>query len=256
MEWIKSGSGIDLMRYFGNVQFMQRIDENSNAWLANVVAAVTTWEDWKGLASGFIPEGCDWLELRLDMMPEEKCFSDLSKIKPALPLLVTMRCVDEGGHRGCSDEERMALLEEWLPVASAIDVEIASMSAATALIASAKEKGVCVIASAHDFGKTPSPDELIALEAKARAQGADIVKFAFKLRSHDDLQTGCELLAKRSGKMAVMGMGDLGPVSRLLYAQLGSCLVYGSYGEVPSAPGQWPAGEFRRALSLLCPVTA
>ena len=36
-----------------------------------------------------------------------------------------------------------------------------------------------------------------------------------------------------------MGMGPMGPVSRLLYSQLGSCLVYGYLGDREAAPGQW-----------------
>ena len=90
---------------------------------------------------------------------------------------------------------------------------------------------------------------MLEREREARAAGADIVKFAFRLQTLDDMMVGVELLRRADGPMAIMGMGPLGPVSRLLYAQHGSCLVYGYLGETPTAPGQWSAGLFRRALN-------
>ena len=49
--------------------------------------------------------------------------------------------------------------------------------------------------------------------------------------------------------MAVMGMDAMfGPFSRILYAEHGSCLIYGYLGDTPTAPGQWSAERFYRAL--------
>ena len=242
------------MAGFGNLGLMQPTNNDFLACSSSVVASVTQWGYWKALASGARPDGCDWLELRLDMMPEEKMEHELRPVCVALPLLVTMRRMEEGGLLYRSDEERMKMLEGWLPFAHAVDVEIASLSSASSLIDTAKKQGVLVIASSHDFAGTPSLESMLELEVEARGKGADIVKFAFKLNTPQDLQTGCELLARRSGDMAVMGMGEMGPCSRLFYSQLGSCLVYGYCGEVPSAPGQWHASEFKRALAMLAPI--
>ena len=49
--------------------------------------------------------------------------------------------------------------------------------------------------------------------------------------------------------MSMMGMGELAPASRLLYAQHGSLLNYGYLGEEPTAPGQWPAILLKEAIS-------
>ncbi|MEG0836440.1 MAG: type I 3-dehydroquinate dehydratase [Akkermansia sp.] len=230
---------------------MHQNQNKLKSYPAKVVASVTSWEDWRGLDGLANDDSCDWLELRLDLMPKDIELDALMKINPTIPVLVTARRVEEGGQRDMSDEERLSLLAHFLPQAIALDVEIACLPQAEALIALAHEQGKLVIASAHDFFGTPPVQDLIHLEHEARRYGADVVKFAFRLNRPEDILIGCELLERRTGALAVMGMGSLGPCSRLMYAQLGSCLVYGYYGKVESAPGQWAAGEFKHALRLL-----
>ena len=112
-----------------------------------------------------------------------------------------------------------------------------------------KAAGVTVIASNHDFEKTPDLATLLQREAQARALGADVVKFAFRLHSAEDMMVGVELLRRATGPLAVMGMGALGAVSRLLYVQHGSCLIYGYLGQTPTSPGQWSAALCKAALA-------
>ena len=69
-----------------------------------------------------------------------------------------------------------------------------------------------------------------------------------------DIQTGVQLFTKPKGPIAVMGMGPMGPVSRLLYSQLGSCLVYGYLGEEETAPGQWHVSLIKETLRRLGPI--
>lgn len=88
----------------------------------------------------------------------------------------------------------------------------------------------------------------------ARAHKADIVKFAFTPCLASDIQTGVQLFTKPKGPIAVMGMGPMGPVSRLLYSQLGSCLVYGYLGEKETAPGQWHVSLIKETLRHLGPI--
>lgn len=83
---------------------------------------------------------------------------------------------------------------------------------------------------------------------------ADIVKFAFTPCLASDIQTGVQLFTKPKGPIAVMGMGPMGPVSRLLYSQLGSCLVYGYLGEKETAPGQWHVSLIKETLRHLGPI--
>ena len=118
-------------------------------------------------------------------------------------------------------------------------------------MAEAHAAGVPVIASAHDFEKTPTLESLLEKEQAARALGADVAKFAFRLHCAEDMMTGVQLMRRASGTTTAMGMGPLGAVSRLLYAQHGACLVYGYLGDTPTAPGQWSAALCRQSLDRL-----
>lgn len=198
---------------------------------------------------------CDWVELRVDGLLREMPVEEVADIRLPAPLLLTVRAADEGGLYDFPDiERRIQVARRMLPSAVALDWEIQYLEPAQELIREARAAGVQIIASAHDFEKTPSVETLTALEQQARSMGADVVKFAFRLQSAEDMSAGLEVLRRRSGSMAVMGMGVLGPVSRLLYAQHGSCLVYGYIGDAPTAPGQWSTRMFRAALETLTPA--
>lgn len=206
------------------------------------------------LAAPHVPD-CDMAELRVDgllntgMTPEE-----LEEINLPLPLLMTVRTPEEGGLYSFADtQSRAELALRLLPRAAALDWEIGHLAEVPHLVEAAKRAGVPIIASAHDFERTPPEETLRELELRARELGADIVKFAFTLKRPEDIQVGINLLRRASGPMAVMGMGVLGPVSRLMYAQHGSCLVYGYFGDAPTAPGQWSCALFRAALTSLLP---
>lgn len=200
---------------------------------------------------------CDWLELRVDGLLREMTPEEIAAVRLPLPLLITVRAEEEGGlYHFDSHAARARLARLLLPAAAAVDWEIEYMDEAQELVQAAHEAGVPVVASAHDFEQTPAVEILLEKERRARALGADIVKFAFRLNSPEDMLAGLRLLRQRSGSMAIMGMGTLGPVSRLMYAQYGSCLVYGYLGDTPTAPGQWSASMFRAALATLVPGCA
>ena len=216
-----------------------------------VVGSVPDWETWCRVAAApALP--CDWVELRADVFPEDLSVQQVLTARPSVPVLLTPRHQSEGGLRAWrSESERRRVATALLPMATALDWEAALLPQAGELVAAAKAAGVLVIASNHDFEKTPLLEELLEREAAARAAGADVVKFAFLLQTAADLAVGVQLLRRATGPLAVMGMGALGPVSRLLYAQYGSCLVYGYLGGKPTAPGQWSAELFRRTLDNL-----
>lgn len=213
-----------------------------------VIGSVTDWDTWLTLNDPVGIPPCNGVELRVDALPASIGCDDILAHRIWKPVLITIRRTEEGGHRPMGEVERRKTAARLLSIASGLDWEIAAMPEAADLICQAKNAGVTVVASAHDFQRPPSLEVLLNMERAARRMGADIVKFAFRLNTVEDLQTGVELLRRRTGPLAVMGMGALGPVSRLLYAQMGSALVYGYLGERESAPGQWPAKLFQEAL--------
>ena len=195
-----------------------------------------------------------FLELRVDALPAELAPEQVMEFRPDMPLLVTVRCHEEGGLRRMPEEERFSLLRAYMPYATAIDIEIKSMRHGRELVMEAADRGILVIGSTHDFQITPGVDYLREQEKKARAYRADIVKFAFTPCVAGDIQTGVQLFKKPKGPIAVMGMGPMGPVSRLLYSQLGSCLVYGYLGDREAAPGQWHVSLIKETLRNLGPI--
>lgn len=222
-----------------------------------VVGTVSSRANWEEMY--FSAGECDWLEWRVDMLLEEVGRETLlSEARPELPVLLTVRAGDEGGSGGLGMEERRELYAGLLPVATAIDVEIAHMDSLVDIVEDARSKGILVVGSAHHFKNSFSEEEIREKDAQARGMGADIVKIAHFLQEPGDLLLGTEWLrhCRNEGlSAALMGMGPMGPVSRLLYAQMGSRLVYGYLGEHPTAPGQLPASEFRRVIAQLSPLS-
>ncbi|MBR1998775.1 MAG: type I 3-dehydroquinate dehydratase [Akkermansia sp.] len=220
----------------------------TNREQCRVVGSVSNWQTWcREVEKEDLP--CNWVELRVDAMPPELTAEEIMDVLPRVGVLLTPRHQSEGGLREWKDEERLRLTMELLPMAIAVDWEAALLPQAQELVQAAKAQEVTVIASHHDFEKTPTVEAMLEIEAAARAAGADIVKFAFRVTSMDEVMVGVELLQRATGPMAVMGMDAMfGPFSRILYAEHGSCLIYGYLGDTPTAPGQWSAERFYRAL--------
>ncbi len=217
-----------------------------------VVGSVSDLETWQQVTEpGTVPP-CDIVELRVDMLPEGVSVVEKLLSRPcACPIIVTYRHESEGGAREVAEEERIATVRALLPIASAVDWEILMMALDEDFMDELRNAEVPLIASSHFFETTPEVEQLFALEECARESGAAITKFAFKLNCGGDVQAGVRLLSECDSPLAVMGMGELGSVSRMLYAQLGSRLVYGYLGNTPTAPGQWSAEECREVLGKL-----
>jgi len=215
-----------------------------------VVGSVSDLAAWQAAcAAESLP--CDVVELRADGLPADTDWAALVQMRCCRPVLVTVRHADEGGLRTMSTAERVQIARSLLPLAASLDWEIAQLPEVPELVAEARAAGVPVIASAHDFEKTPALDSLLEKEQQARSLGATVAKFAFRLHRAEDMMTGVELLRRATGPTTAMGMGPLGAVSRLLYAQHGACLIYGYLGDTPTAPGQWSAALCRQALDAI-----
>jgi len=195
---------------------------------------------------------CHLVELRLDALgsgQEVRQFAE--KQRASHPLLLTARHPDEGGLNDLSCPQRAGILTDFLPLGSLLDLELRSLPEMNALWEEAKGRGLIRIASWHDFERCPSRSELQETIAAMAASGASVAKCAFWLDCPADLQCLAEALENPPLPLALMGMGPLGPSSRLLAASLGSVLNYGYLGEETTAPGQWPAPLLREAISVL-----
>jgi 3-dehydroquinate dehydratase-1 len=194
---------------------------------------------------------CDLVELRLDLLKLDT--AELRQAIPALglPVLLTARHPAEGGQGSMEAAGRRAMLEPLLDLAALIDIELRSVMDLRDLLPKARSLGVGVVGSFHDFQATPGDDVLQGAVEMAQTMGLDAVKLATYLNTPDDLMRLMRLVSgHRRLPMSAMGMGQLGRVSRLTLAKLGSLLNYGYLGD-SNAPGQWPAAQLKDLLAQL-----
>jgi 3-dehydroquinate dehydratase-1 len=180
-------------------------------------------------------------ELRIDLFASRSPTAVLTAIErlSVLPTLATIRLTSEGGAWEADDEARAVLFEAVLPHVDGIDVELAASGTLGRLAPLTKSLGKVLVVSNHDFEKTPSYDVLAEVARRAVAAGADIVKIAAKAEGPEDTARLERLLLERPApNMVVIGMGQAGMESRLLFPLKGSLFTFAAKGSRASAPGQ------------------
>lgn len=189
----------------------------------------------------------DFLEWRADRL-------GTGIIESPLPWIVTARHPAEGGANNLSVAERRRIAMDLLPKAALIDLEVRSLGQMGGVVDAARGAGVGVLASFHDFRKTPAASRLRETVRRAVDAGADAVKIATVTESADELARLLGLFEHAPVPLALMGMGRLGMASRVALAAAGSVLNYG-WIDQPNVSGQWSARELS-ALVVKCVTPA
>ena len=183
----------------------------------------------------------DLFELRLDRLPAA-VVDRLENVLPKLgaPLIITARHPQEGGAGKLSMRKRCALLTRFLTRAKYVDVELRSARDMQSLLSLARKKKVCRIISFHSFKSTPSVRLLSAKAREAKAHRADIFKVATRTDKPAELGRLLDFITNSRVNLpvALMGVGQLGAISRVLLARAGSVLTYASLGEASEIEGQ------------------
>jgi 3-dehydroquinate dehydratase-1 len=188
-----------------------------------------------------LPEhAVDYLEWRADCLGVEMPNSKF-------PWIVTARHPYEGGKNSMSTAARRRVLTALLPMAAIVDIEVRALSSLQSLVRQANESLVPVLASFHDFKKTPSLARLSEVIRQAEDRGVDALKIATHTATPADVARLLDLFSITRLPLAVMGMGPLGMSSRILLANCGSVLNYG-WLHAPNVPGQWAARELAEIL--------
>lgn len=215
-------------------------------------------ENMRKLPADLIEWRADWYE---DVFDGEALRETLEALRRRLgdkPLLFTFRSIQEGGEKPIPPEQYLEVGQAVCGSgqADALDVELFMDGRVTkALIEEAHRQGMTVIASNHDFIKTPEKDEMIRRLILMDEMGADILKIAVMPKTRTDV---LELLAatEEMGRLytekpvVTMSMGPLGLISRLAGEAFGSAITFGA-GEKASAPGQMPAGQLEKVLDAI-----
>ena len=189
----------------------------------------------------------DLFELRLDRLAGVA--DQVENMLPKLhtPLIITARDPHEGGSSKLRLRQRRDLLARFLHHADYMDVELRSASALRSLLKLAEEKNIRRIISLHNFKSTPTARILAAKAREARSHGADIFKVATRTDTPMELGRLVEFMTSRPLDLAVavMGIGKLGAISRVLLARAGSVLIYASVGRVSDVEGQLSLEQLR-----------
>lgn len=200
----------------------------------------------------------DLFERTSDPAAADEAIRTIRRIIGSVPLLYTIRTADEGGSFSLPSGQYFALVKETAknPMIDAVDVEILKSSPAhiTAFIRELHNNPVIVIASNHDFHKTPDKEIIIKRLQYMEECGADVCKIAVMPQSARDVITllsatneAHELL---NHPVITMSMGQYGLISRLCGEVFGSTLTFGCVGTA-SAPGQIDAAELNTVLDIL-----
>ncbi|MCD8117990.1 MAG: type I 3-dehydroquinate dehydratase [Lachnospiraceae bacterium] len=192
-----------------------------------------------------------------------------------MPLLFTFRTANEGGEReiAAADYRDLLLFAASLDEISLVDVEVffgheeCERETVADIVRGVHEAGKYVLASNHDFQKTPPSEELKKRLLYMEETGADIAKIAVMPQTKSDVFRLMEVTAAvqeqipenifspasdticedaNSGKqvhssvdipVVTMSMGSLGVLSRVAGEFTGSAITFGAAGQT-SAPGQ------------------
>ncbi len=200
----------------------------------------------------------DWYE---DVFREEKVKAVLGRLREILgetPLLFTFRTAKEGGEKAITEKDYLSLNQMAIESGKVdlVDVEIfRDKETVKNIISCARKNMVKVIASNHDFQKTPPKEEIIRRLRYMQDAGADILKIAVMPQKKSDvavlLSATEEMTAYYAKKPVVtMAMSGLGVISRLTGEFFGSAITFGSARKA-SAPGQIPAEHLQEILDIL-----
>lgn len=217
------------------------------------VALPITDENLDDILSKAIFENIDIIELRIDQF-KDKDINHIVKVankvkEKGFIALATVRSKLEGG-TDISDEERLKIFKYVCDYVDMADIEYTSFTINKEVIDFYHQKGKAVIMSYHDFDKTPSDDYIQSIIDESKSLGADIVKYAFKANSFEDVaRVMCITQKNRQKNIVAILMGDYGKVSRVVAPVFGSMITYTYIGQ-SFAPGQIEAEKLNELLEF------
>ncbi len=192
-----------------------------------------------------ITKMADWFELRVD------CWDDPYKLPLPLPADKKIIATCRKDSRW-NDSERTRIYRFYLDRGiKYVDLDlIQDELLIKALQPEIERNSAALIASFHDFGKTPELALLEDIYQQGRHLGATLVKIACLAHNRADLER-IEAFYDRPG-LIIFGMGEAGRASRLESVRHGAPFTYVYLDRMgPTAPGQWSWEEIQTKLSDL-----
>lgn len=213
---------------------------------------------FKDIPADVVEWRVDWFEHVFDIEKVKEVLVELRAALEDTPLLFTFRTSKEGGEKAIEPQAYAALNK----AASATgNVDLIDVEAFTGdevvkdIIEAAHKAGVKVVASNHDFDKTPEQADIVGRLCKMQELGADIPKIAVMPQSKKDVITLLaateEMVREHADRPIItMSMAGTGVISRLCGEVFGSALTFGA-AKKASAPGQMGVNDLETVLNLL-----
>lgn len=224
-----------------------------------------TREEILNQASFIVEKEPECIELRIDWYEEAKneekvirLLEELRALIGDIVLLFTFRTKHEGGEQEISISEYRALCECVCEsgLIDMLDVEAYFQNGLLqTLCEMAHAHQVLIVASNHDFNKTPTEQELVERLHFMDQAGADIPKLAVMPKSERDVLTLLSAMVRyreTGGEKPIitMAMGGDGVISRLAGEIFGSALTFAA-GVEASAPGQISIDKVKSILNII-----
>lgn len=185
----------------------------------------------------------DICELRLDLLsssevPKAADFPSMVDI----PVILTLRRVSDGGKCTLQEKARRSLLIETMKNGGFSYVDIEDDVKKSDVEEAAHSLGMKVIRSYHDFEGVPAD---IFSRVHSLASRGDVAKIAVTPHSTADIMTLFRINEElKDVPKIIIGMGEWGVATRILYKKMGSILTFGSNGKAV-APGMVSARELK-----------
>ena len=200
----------------------------------------------------------DWFENVFDFAALEDVMKGLREVLGDMPILMTFRTSKEGGEKAIEDEvyADINIRAAQTGYVDMVDVEVfTGDEIVKKIIDGAHAAGVKVVASNHDFFKTPDKDDLVCRLRLEQDNGADIPKIAVMPQNKKDVLTLLAATEEMANEYAdrpiiTMSMAGTGVISRLAGEVFGSALTFGAAAKA-SAPGQMGVEDLKQVLTLL-----
>ncbi|PIQ87623.1 MAG: type I 3-dehydroquinate dehydratase [Candidatus Omnitrophica bacterium CG11_big_fil_rev_8_21_14_0_20_43_6] len=220
--------------------------------IPRIAIAINDREDNKLIKSAFV----DIFEIRVDEFKKIDPIYVKSVVKArrkiGVPLILTVRSKEEGGQRDISNELKLNIFKECIPLVNAVDIELRSPILSEVVKIAKKNKKV-VIVSWHNFTMTPNDKMLKGILDKAKRSGASLVKIAVKANKAEDLNRLMRFtIENKSKNIITISLGEIGSISRLTFPGFGSLITY-AYINRPSGLGQRTLDELRDHLRAYYP---
>ena len=190
--------------------------------------------------------GADYAEIRFDFLAPDRVVAAARSVAGDRSRTVfTLRPEGQGGQFSATEEERIELLRKLAEMRPMLlDVELTALQANDNLADYLELASIPVLASWHDFQKTPPNGELAKIMTAMRMY-SNYVKIVTTAKSLDDSLRLLELYDGAFGLYPIIfAMGEAGIITRIMSGLYGAPYAYAAL-EKAIAPGQLTLAQMK-----------